>query len=176
MSARVSVPQAGHCLSIRLTLSLLDLKHAFSLADEELVERWSENVVWQFFSGMEYYQPKLPCDATQIGRFRTTLNEAGAEEMLKACIDAVLAIKVVRPSEFERLIVDTTVQKKAIARPADSRLLEVARHHVVAPAIGYLRADHRINRCWLKGAHGDAIHAVLCAAGYSLRWLIDACS
>lgn len=59
----MSALQAGHCLSIRLTLSLLYLKHAFSLADEELVERWSENVVWQFFSGMEYYQPKLPCDA-----------------------------------------------------------------------------------------------------------------
>jgi hypothetical protein len=31
------------------------------------VQRWSENVVWQFFSGMEYYEPRLPCDATQIG-------------------------------------------------------------------------------------------------------------
>ena len=49
-------------LPMRLMLSLLYLKHAFDLSDEALVERWSENVVWQYFSGMEYYEPRLPCD------------------------------------------------------------------------------------------------------------------
>ena len=57
-------------LSIRLMASLLYLKHANNLSDEALVERWSENVVWQYFSGMDYYEPRLPCDATQIGHFR----------------------------------------------------------------------------------------------------------
>ena len=42
-------------LPIRLMASLLYLKHSFNLSDEELVVRWSENVVWQFFSGMAYY-------------------------------------------------------------------------------------------------------------------------
>jgi IS5 family transposase len=37
----------------------------------------------------------------------------------------------VRPAEFERVIVDTTVQEKAIAHPVDSRLLEIARAKVV---------------------------------------------
>ncbi len=31
-----------------------------------------------------------------------------------------------------------------------------------------------MDRCWLKGQMGDAIHAVLCAAGYNLRWLMRA--
>ena len=34
-------------LPIRLMAALLYLKHAFNLSDEELVARWSENVVWQ---------------------------------------------------------------------------------------------------------------------------------
>ena len=51
-------------LPIRLLASLLYLKHAFNLSDEELVTRWSENVVWQYFSGQAYYTPKLLCDAT----------------------------------------------------------------------------------------------------------------
>lgn len=38
-------------LPIRLMTSLLYLKHAFNLSDEKLVIRWSENVVWQYFSG-----------------------------------------------------------------------------------------------------------------------------
>jgi transposase, IS5 family len=28
--------------------------------------------------------------------------------------------------------------------------------------------------CWLKGQTGDALHAVLCAVGYNLRWLLRA--
>jgi IS5 family transposase len=121
-------------LRSRLMLSLLYLKHAFDLSDEELVERWSENVVWQFFSGEDYYQPKLPCDATQIGRFRSAIGEAGVEELLKATIDTALSSKAIRPAEFERVIVDSTVQEKAIAHPVDSRLLEIARYQVVKAA------------------------------------------
>ena len=34
-------------LPIRLMASLLYLKNSFNLSDEELVARWSENVVWQ---------------------------------------------------------------------------------------------------------------------------------
>jgi IS5 family transposase len=41
-------------LPIRLMASLLYLKHAFDLSDEEVVERWAENVVWQYFSGQVY--------------------------------------------------------------------------------------------------------------------------
>ena len=42
------------------------------------------------------------------------------------------------------------------------------------PAIGHLKSDHRLDRCWLKGALGDALHAISCAAGYNLRWLLRA--
>lgn len=38
-------------LTIRLMSALLYLKHTFNLSDEDLVERWAENVVWQYFSG-----------------------------------------------------------------------------------------------------------------------------
>ena len=34
-------------------------------------------------------------------------------------------LKAIKPAEFERVIVDSTVQEKAIAYPTDSRLLEV---------------------------------------------------
>ena len=121
-------------LAIRLMAALLYLKHAYNLSDDDLVERWSQDVVWQYFSGQIYYEPKLPCDATQVGRFRTAIGEAGVEELLKATIDTALAIKAIRPAEFERVIVDSTVQEKAIAHPVDSRLLEIARAKVVHAA------------------------------------------
>lgn len=121
-------------LPVRLMVSLLYLKNSFNLSDEELVERWAENVQWQFFSGMAYYEPRLPCDATQIGRFRRLLGEDGLEQLLKATIECAVDIKAVKPAELDRVIVDTTVQSKAIAHPVDSRLLEIARHKVVSAA------------------------------------------
>lgn len=42
------------------------------------------------------------------------------------------------------------------------------------PIIGHVKHDHGMRRCWLKGQTGDAVHAVLCAAGYNLRRLLRA--
>ena len=133
--AGVGVSNAGRPrLPIRLMVALLYLKHAYNESDESLVERWSQDVYFQYFSGMEYFEPRLPCDATQIGRFRTAIGEAGVEEILKATIDTAVSSKAIKPAEFERVIVDTTVQEKAVAFPTDSRLLEIARYQVVKAA------------------------------------------
>ena len=121
-------------LPIRLMCSLIYLKHAFNLSDEETCERWAENVVWQYFSGMDYYEPRPPCDATQIGRFRAAIGETGMQAILKATIDTAVTSEAIKPAEFERIIVDSTVQEKAIAYPVDSRLLEIARHKMVTHA------------------------------------------
>lgn len=118
----------------RIADSLKSLKHSFNLNDEEVVVRWSQNVLWQFFSGMDYYEHRLPCDRMQIGRFRRDLGEEDMVQLIKATIDTAVALKAVKPKELERVIGDTTVQEKAIAHPVDSRLLEIARHKVVSAA------------------------------------------
>jgi transposase, IS5 family len=48
------------------------------------------------------------------------------------------------------------------------------RRQAIEPAIGHTKHDNRMERCWLKGATGDALHAVLCAAGFNIRWLLRA--
>ena len=45
-------------LDLRLMVSLLYLKNAFNLGDEALCDRWSENVVWQHFSGRDLKHPQ----------------------------------------------------------------------------------------------------------------------
>ena len=113
---------------------LLYLKNSFNLSDEELVARWCENVAFRFFSGQEYYEPRLPRDATQIEHFRRAIGEDGQELLLKSTIETAVEIKAINPAELKRVIVDTTVQEKAIAHPVDSRLLEIARYKVVKAA------------------------------------------
>lgn len=118
-------------LPIRLMVGLLYLKHAFNESDESVCERWAENNYWQYFCGEAYFQPRLPCDPTNLVRFRQALDEAGVEELLATTIATAVQMGAVKPAEFERVIVDTTVQEKAIAYPTDSRLLEVARAKLV---------------------------------------------
>ncbi len=118
-------------LSIRLMAALLYLKHAYNESDEALAERWAQDVYFQYFSGMDYFEPRLPCDATQIGRFRRIIGETGVAELLARTINTAVAIKAIKPAELQTLIVDSTVQEKAIAHPTDSRLLEVARIKIV---------------------------------------------
>ena len=48
------------------------------------------------------------------------------------------------------------------------------RRQAIEPIIGHVKQDHGMQRCWLKGQTGDALYAVLCAAGYNLRWLLRA--
>src|SRR5659263_287900 len=44
-------------LSMRLMIALTLLKNSFDLSDEELVQRFAENVYWQHFAGLEYFDP-----------------------------------------------------------------------------------------------------------------------
>ncbi|AEQ98560.1 IS4 family transposase [Xanthomonas oryzae pv. oryzicola BLS256] len=48
----------------------------------------------------------------------------------------------------------------------------IKRRQAVEPVIGHLKQDCRLNRCHLKGAQGDALHVLGCAAGDNLRWLL----
>ena len=46
------------------------------------------------------------------------------------------------------------------------------RRQVVEPMIGHMKTDGLLDRNWLKGALGDAMHAVLCGAGHNLRMIL----
>ena len=118
-------------LPLRLMVSLLYLKHAFDESDEGVCERWSETPTWQYFSGLDYFEHKLPCDPTLLVKFRRLLGEEGVEEMLSQTVAAAQNLKFISKKQIETEIVDSTVQPKAVAYPTDSRLLEVARRKLV---------------------------------------------
>jgi transposase, IS5 family len=66
----------------------------------------------------------------------------------------------------------TAGQKRRVT-PAIKR--EMRRRSAVEPVIGHIKAEHRMGRNYLAHAQGDAVNAVLAAAGYNfsllLRWL-----
>jgi IS5 family transposase len=85
-------------LPVRLMVGLLYLKHTYNESDESVCERWAQDVYFQFFCGEEYFQPHLPCDPTNLVRFRQALGEGGVEELLATTIAAAVQMKAVKPA------------------------------------------------------------------------------
>ena len=49
---------------------------------------------------------------------------------------------------------------------------KLKRRNAIEPVIGHLKEDGRLGRCFLKGAVGDAVNALLCGAGHNLRKIL----
>ena len=60
-------------------------------------------------------------------------------------------------------------QKRGITRTLKAM---IKRRSAIEPAIGHMKMDGRLDRNPLKGALGDALHAVMCGAGHNLRMII----
>jgi IS5 family transposase len=103
---------------IRLMVALLILKYVRNLSDENVVEQWSENLYYQYFSGEHHFQAGIPCVPTELVAFRQRIGEAGVELILKE------SIRVNDPPDnggATVVSVDTTVQEKNITYPTDDK-------------------------------------------------------
>ncbi|WP_156901839.1 hypothetical protein [Azohydromonas australica] len=56
--------------------------------DESVMHRWAESVYWQFFNGMEYCAPRLPCNTTKIELWRVDLDEKRAAIKIRRAVAA----------------------------------------------------------------------------------------
>jgi transposase, IS5 family len=114
-------------LPARLVVGVLYLKHAYGLSDENVVLSWTENPYWQYFCGMQYFQHELPFHPTSLIKWRKRLGETGCEKLLKELISVALNEEIIAEKDLQKVIVDTTVQEKAITFPTDSKLQHRAR-------------------------------------------------
>jgi IS5 family transposase len=102
---------------IRLMVGLLMLKHLRNISDEQVVEQWSENVYYQYFTGESFLSIKAPCEASELVHFRKRIGEKGVELIFKESIRING-----EDSKEEDISMDTTVQEKAITFPTDDKL------------------------------------------------------
>jgi len=49
---------------------------------------------------------------------------------------------------------------------------ELKRRSAIEPAIGHMKSEGHLGRCYLKGRHGDAANAILSAVGYNFRRIL----
>jgi len=102
---------------IRLMVSLLMLKHIRNISDESVVEQWSENCYYQYFSGEKAFACGAPCEASELVHFRNRIGEEGIELIFKESIRING-----KDGQEQEATTDTTVQEKNITYPTDNKL------------------------------------------------------
>jgi IS5 family transposase len=137
-------------IATRLMVGLQYLKTIHKLSDEDVVEQWVENPYWQYLCGSKYFEHEVPIHPTSMTRWRKKIEAAGAERLLEETIAAGLEMKVITPQSLQRVVVDTTVQEKAIAHPADAKLYDDMRRKLVrmaeAEGIGLRQSYRRVGK------------------------------
>lgn len=118
-------------LPTRLMAGLAILKHTYDRSDEVLCERWVENPYYQFFCDEEFFQHRLVFDRSSLTRWRNRMREERLQALLQESLSVAVRTKAIKPSEFSRVIVDTTVQPKNVMFPTNARLLNRAREKLV---------------------------------------------
>ncbi len=126
-------------LPSRLVAGLLILKHMHDLSDEVLCARWIENPYYQYFCGEESFQHALAFDRSSLTRWRQRLGEEQLAALLQESLSVAHRTGALATKDLERVVVDTTVQPKAIAFPTDVKLT-----HKAIVMLGRLAKTHGV--------------------------------
>ena len=148
-------------LPTRLMAGLALLKHMYDLSDEALCDRRIENPYFQFFCGEEFFQHRLPFDRSSLTRWRQRMGEAKLTALIQESLSVATRTEAMKPKDLARVVVDTTMQPKAVMFPTDAKLLNQARERLVrlAAHVGVeLRQSYaRVGKLALI-ALADALH------------------
>ena len=118
-------------LPTRLMAGLAILKHTYDLSDEALCDRWVENPYFQYFCGEEFFQHALMFDRSSLTRWRQRMGADKLKALLQESLAVATRTDAMKPSDLARVVIDTTVQPKAVMFPTDAKLLNRARERLV---------------------------------------------
>jgi IS5 family transposase len=141
-------------LPTRLVAGLFILKHMHNLSDEALCDRWVENPYFQYFCGEAVFRHELPFDRSSLTRWRQRLGEEQIAALLQESLSVAHRSGAIETKDLERVVVDTTVQEKAIAHPTDARLIHRAIEKLVDLA---KRQGVKLRQSYLRLAKRAAI-------------------
>lgn len=109
-----------------------------------LCGRWIENPYYQYFRGEQAFRHGLPFDRSSLTRWRQRLGEEQLAALVQDSLSVAHKTGAIAAKDLERVGVDTPVPPKAIAHPADARLMHRAliKLAVTQPKGGQLAAAH----------------------------------
>jgi len=87
--------------------------------------------VLQYFCGEEFFQHALVFDRSSLTRWRQRMGEEKLQALLQESLAVATRTEAMKPSDLARVVIDTTVQPKAVMFPTDAKLLNRARERLV---------------------------------------------
>ena len=125
-----------------------------------IVTTWKEGLVLGSRS-----MPGYPFDGHTLGE---------ALEQAEILFEVKPTVAVVdhgyRGAEIDGVTIWRSGQKRGVTRAIKAM---IHRRSAIEPTIGHMKTEGKLDRNWLKGTIGDAVHAVLCGAGHDLRLLMN---
>lgn len=109
-------------LPTRMIVGLHLLKYMYNLSDEVVCERWIENPYYQYFCGEEYFQHSFPIERSSMTHFRKRVGEDFCIALLQESLQTAHQLGALETKNLKRVVVDTTVQAKAVTFPTDAKL------------------------------------------------------
>ncbi len=106
----------------RLIVGLHILKHMYNLSDDVVCANWVENPYYQYFCGREYFEHKFPIERSSMTHFRKRVGEEFCISLIQESLNVAYKCGALEIKNLERVIVDTTVQPKAVTFPTDAKL------------------------------------------------------
>jgi transposase, IS5 family len=100
------------------------------------------------------FRHEAPFDRSSLTRWRQRLGEKQIAALLQESLSVAHRTKAIETKDLERVVVDTTVQEKAIAHPTDARLI----HRAIEKLVGLAkREDVKLRQSYLRLAKRAAI-------------------
>ena len=118
-------------------------------------------IYYQLFCGEEFFVHTPPFDRSSLTRWRQRMGEEKLVALIQESLNAATRTGAAKPSDFSKVIVDTTVQPKAVAFPTDAKLMRrsrellvrLARKHGVTLRQSYARVGKRALMAYQRYAH-----------------------
>jgi IS5 family transposase len=138
-------------LPSRLMIGLHILKHMYQLSDDRVLEAWIENPYYQCFCGEMYFQHTLPIRRSSMTHWRQRLGDDFFEKLLIESLRIAHKEQAIKTCHLKKVVVDTTVQPKAVHFPTDIRTMyramvdlnKLCKQHGLKLRQGYLRVGKR---------------------------------
>ena len=83
---------------------------------------WVESPYFQYFCGEDYFQHRLPIDRSSMSRWRKRVGDGFFTTLIQESLSVAYESKTLKLNHVKRVVVDTTVQPKAVSFPTDVKL------------------------------------------------------
>lgn len=131
----------------RLMVGLHLLKQIHNLSDEAVCERWVESPYYQYFCGEQFFQHHFPIERSSMTHWRKRVGEDFCIKLLQESLRIAFDSKAIQKRHLQRVIVDSTVQSKAVTFPLDVKLryralialVQLSKQHGLPLRQSYLR-------------------------------------